>query len=56
MSNLLINIRFLYWHFQWERGKYYPVVRLNKYYLENGMHGKWFAVYELFGWMPDWLE
>lgn len=39
MSNLIINIRFWYWHFQLERGFKNMHWGKNSYFVKNGLKG-----------------
>jgi hypothetical protein len=48
MSNLIINVSFLYWHLQVEQDTWRTRVRFNRYTWRTGI-GKWFCVHE---WRP----
>ncbi|WP_423176277.1 MULTISPECIES: hypothetical protein [unclassified Stenotrophomonas maltophilia group] len=49
MSNSIINIRFLSWHLQWDRGAWHPVVSFNGYHRENNWPDGFFSVYDFPG-------
>lgn len=49
MSNLLVNIRFFYWHLQISKGFYSIKITKNEYYIKNGIKGrKKIEIYNLF--------
>lgn len=51
MSNLIINIRFWYWHFQISRGFKTVEWVKNSYHVEKGLKGKCkIQVYKFFNW------
>jgi hypothetical protein len=49
MDNTHINIRFIYWHLQLEKGKYLPKISYNKYHRENKLAYGWFKIHNFFG-------
>jgi hypothetical protein len=36
MSNLVFNLRVLFWHVQVERGRWYPTISFNGYHRKRG--------------------
>lgn len=46
MSNLLLNIRFWYWHFQISRDRPYGSFGRNRWRWENGERFPWFEIHE----------
>lgn len=46
MSNLIFNLRILFWHIQIERGRWYPTISLNSYHRERGFVRPYVEWYE----------
>lgn len=45
MSNLILNLRFGYWHFQIDRDRWWiPRLSFNRYRAKHGLNRPWFEV------------
>jgi hypothetical protein len=49
MSNLIFNIRILYWHIQLEKDQKWPAIIFNDYHYQNYLKDGWFSIYCWFG-------
>lgn len=45
MSNLIFNLRILFWHIQIERGRWYPTVSANPYHRARGFAHPFIEMY-----------
>lgn len=46
MSNLIFNLRILFWHIQIERGRWCPTISFNSYHRERGFVRPYVEWYE----------